>query len=151
MLNKLIENLPKINLLVSMLSILLCIVLFVKVSGKVNLEETRKLKLKDVDIIGMTKLKNVKIMDKLQIKGFTFATDEPEVLMLTNSISTGDVSFRIAPGSKVENVKYGYADINIQQTKNSTYGNLKNGTDSDPGSCWVASRWGSACQNPKSS
>lgn len=145
------ENLPKINLGISMFIIILCIILFVKVSNKVNLEESRKLKLKNVDITGMTKLKDVNISSgKLQLDNFTFAPDGSKELKLTNSLSTGDITFRIAPGSKISK-DYGYADINIQQPKNSKYGNLKNGTDSDPGSCWVASRWGSACQNSKAS
>ena len=152
--------LNKINFGISMFTIILCIILFVQVNGKVSIEETRKVKLKDVDIIGnaklkdvdiigMTKLENVKIMDKLQIDDFTFATDDPNELKLTNSISTGDVTFRIAPGSKVTS-ESGYVDIKIQQPKNSTRGSLNSGTDSKPGKCWLASRWGYACEGPSS-
>lgn len=154
--------LNKINFGISMFTIILCIILFVKVNGKVNIEETRKLKLKDVDIIGNTRLKNVdvfgmsklenvkvtdklQVMDKLQINTFTFAADGDSDLKLTNSISTGDVTFRIAPGSKVASDS-GYTDINIQQPEYSERGNFKYGTDTEPGRCWLASRWGAACE-----
>ena len=154
MLNNSASKIPLVALILSILSLILCIVLFTQVGNCITLEETRDVKLKNVNISGTTtidgttNLKTVSVSDRIKLKNFQFVTTKDQKEMwIKNTNSTGYVRFRIAPGSKVSS-DYGYVDIDVQQPKNSEKGNLGSGTDSKPARCWLVSRWGDACRNP---